>query len=61
MLCHWGPVIPDVVKDRSDRSLLALLDHKGGGTTFVENVGGTTHIVTHSNKTGRLESSAVLM
>jgi len=61
MLCHWGQVIPDVLKDRSNRSLLVLLDHEGGGTTFLENVGGTTHTVTQSNKTRRLESLAVLM
>ena len=54
-------IIPDVLKDRSDRCLLALLDHEGGGTTFLQNVGGTTHTVTWGNKTRRLESSAVLM
>ena len=54
-------VIPDVLEDRSDRRLLALLNHEGGGTTFLENVHGTTQTVTQSNKTRRPESSAVLM
>jgi len=51
MVCHWGRVIPDVLRDHIDRSLLARLDHEGGGTTFLENVGGTTHPVTQSDKT----------